>query len=480
MTKLFYRFRKISSLFGEHKELENQSIYFAHPNQLNDPMEGFRNIHWSGDTIVWTNLFKHYLLCLENLCSRLLVGGEDYIIKPESIPVFMGEGDLPTKQCKDLFSEIYDNFFANENIQNLISQISERSTPVRRDELSFYLSTVHPFALDVVYNIYGKFKYTSQKTKKNQFATHMLDVLINKDFIKNIEKTIIENNGDEEAVNKLFAIERQSHDQLGIIHYFNGDFDQSKSNKNLILIEFIENYLQQLEKLIYPDWYTACFMSECNNSSVWGHYGDNHKGVCLIFGSEDIDDNHFLPLKSITGISSSTGTTYGSLNHQFHSVHYEKGYEEINFFKSLGCLPIPKLNSAWYTANGHYSECATYLSNSIDQWRKTYWDKFYSDITVKSIDWKYEKEYRIILSSSLNSYQESQSRSLTYDFKSLKGIIFGINTSKSDKLKIMKVIETKCEINNRDDFKFYQAYYSNKSRTIEHTEMRLLKFSHSV
>ena len=36
----FYRFRKVNGLFGEHKELEHQSIYFASPEELNDPLEG--------------------------------------------------------------------------------------------------------------------------------------------------------------------------------------------------------------------------------------------------------------------------------------------------------------------------------------------------------------------------------------------------------------------------------------------------------
>jgi hypothetical protein len=69
MSNEFYRFRRISSLIGEFKKLENQSIYFAEPDSLNDPMEGFRDMYWSGDYIVWKNLFRHYLLCLERLCG---------------------------------------------------------------------------------------------------------------------------------------------------------------------------------------------------------------------------------------------------------------------------------------------------------------------------------------------------------------------------------------------------------------------------
>ena len=76
MKKEFYRFRRINSLIGEFEELENQSIYFAEPESLNDPMEGFRDMYWRGDFIVWRNLFRHYLLCLERLCSLLIISGE--------------------------------------------------------------------------------------------------------------------------------------------------------------------------------------------------------------------------------------------------------------------------------------------------------------------------------------------------------------------------------------------------------------------
>ncbi|OHU82045.1 hypothetical protein BKN38_07795 [Helicobacter sp. CLO-3] len=62
--KRFYRLRSIERVLGKG-ELEKQEIYFASPSELNDPMEGFRNIVFKGDEIVWQNFFKYYLVCLE-------------------------------------------------------------------------------------------------------------------------------------------------------------------------------------------------------------------------------------------------------------------------------------------------------------------------------------------------------------------------------------------------------------------------------
>ena len=60
--QFFYPFRTTDALLGERDELRKQEIYFAPPDQLNDPMEGFKDVYWQGDRIVWTNLIRHYLL----------------------------------------------------------------------------------------------------------------------------------------------------------------------------------------------------------------------------------------------------------------------------------------------------------------------------------------------------------------------------------------------------------------------------------
>ncbi len=79
MKKQFYRFRSINNLLSEkYNELENQSIYFASTNQLNDPMEGFKDLVFNGDSITYKNLFKHYLMCLKRISSLYIIAGEEY------------------------------------------------------------------------------------------------------------------------------------------------------------------------------------------------------------------------------------------------------------------------------------------------------------------------------------------------------------------------------------------------------------------
>ncbi len=76
MTNSIYRFRSIDKILHtddlnspniseEDKirgfdELRKQQIYFSPIDNLNDPMEGFRDIFWSGDEIIWKNFIRQY------------------------------------------------------------------------------------------------------------------------------------------------------------------------------------------------------------------------------------------------------------------------------------------------------------------------------------------------------------------------------------------------------------------------------------
>jgi hypothetical protein len=99
MSESVYRFRPTKSLW-EFNELENQEVYCASLGELNDPMEGFKDMFWLGDKIVWMNLLKHYLLCLDRVCIQFLLVGDKQVLQPESMPVFETEDDLPTRRTR--------------------------------------------------------------------------------------------------------------------------------------------------------------------------------------------------------------------------------------------------------------------------------------------------------------------------------------------------------------------------------------------
>ena len=77
--------------------------------------------------------------------------------------------------------------------------------------------------------------------------------------------------------------------------------------------------------------------------------------------------------------------------------------------------------------------------NNIESWRENYWNNFYPNITIKTRDWEYEQESRLILHSMIADLSDGRRRTLTYNFSSLKGIIFGIGTPDNCKLKVIEV-----------------------------------------
>lgn len=470
MTKDFYRFRSVEKLIGEkYQELERQVIYFAEPSSLNDPIEGFRDYFWDGDEIIWNNLFKHYLFCIERSYFLLCISGEEHPLTEEDIPV-LTDFEFPAPVYEKLFDEISKSFFSREAIISLISFISKRTSAVRRNELLCYIRMVHFLAIDIIHSCYLKNGFLPQDNASPDIDYEKaIKDFINSGFIDKIQESV-----EPENIDILFAGQNHTLEQIYIINYLTNKTSAGSKNKNLVFLDFPNEYIQQLEKLVFPNWYTACFMSECRNSSVWGSYGDNHTGVCLIFNSEEKNGEHFINLKSKSGYGVN-GAVYDNMPHKLYAIDYVKGYGEVDFFRKLGRLPIPILNKVWYSFEGKMSLCAKEMNESISLWRENYWKEFYRDITIKSKDWEYENEYRMIISDMFSEHNELADRLLPYEFSSLKGIIFGIKTKPDDKIKIIRVIEKKCVESGREDFKFYQAFYDKSSKDISFSELSLIK-----
>ena len=239
-----------------------------------------------------------------------------------------------------------------------------------------------------------------------------------------------------------------------------------ESNLSFLLCDFPKSYLMQLKRVLYPSWYAACFTRDYGNSSMWANYGDGHKGICLIFESETQDGAKSLTLNKVTGYSNH-GKTWGPSRMEFHDVKYGEKAGEIDFFRSLGMFPEVKLIEIWYgDKDGNLSECASHFKTNTETWREAYWERFYPALSVKTLEWEYEQETRLVLHGLLGDLDE-QSRTLTYNFSSLKGLIFGIRTPDSEKLKIIEILSKKCHENGRNDFELFQAYYSHESGRIQ-------------
>ena len=238
-----------------------------------------------------------------------------------------------------------------------------------------------------------------------------------------------------------------------------------------LLFEYPEIFCRDIEKLVYPNWYTACFMSSCSDSSIWGSYGGYHKDVCLKFKTEKDENGFSLTLNAPNG-AGTNGINWSATKFSFHEISYDKQFIEIDFFRSLGQLPVPTLIKTWFMGKDKIvSLCAKDMFKNETKWRADYWGRFYDSVTVKIKAWDREKEFRLIQTSLSNNLEKSDLRKLRYNFNSLEGIIFGIKTSLYNKLMIIRKIEALCVKHGRDEFNFYQARYDNASSEIVYEKM---------
>jgi hypothetical protein len=463
--------RPISALLSDYSELENQELYFADLSQLNDPMEGFIDFVWKGDKILWTNLLRNYLICLESITALASLVDDAYIFTKNDIPIFKTFEDYPTQMYKDLFDKICSRFFKNNIIIRYITFLSNRDKAINRTELKCHLRSLHLIAFTAIIKEHKNAGLNSYKNIKLPNLSPIIDLL------KLWEQHKIEER--PELLDILFQAQIGIQNQLNLITLYNQKEEKRGKIKSFVLIEFPDKYVDKLVELAYPNPYIACFTTKCDDSALWGYYADNHKGVCLKFRTNENNKEHYINLGTTIGYGSN-GKIKGSASFRFEKVKYVKKYPELNFFKSLGKQSVYILEKYWYSnVSGEYTKLITHLDseNKRNRWHSQYWKNHLKCLTIKLPDWKKECEYRLVLDDFMEMHKEVKDRKLKYSFNDLEGIIFGCRTSTEDKLQIMKIIEKKCKENNRKEFDFYQAEFNPIMGNLKINKLDLLNFT---
>lgn len=452
-----YRFRTVQNLIGEFQELEKQQIYFAHPEQLNDPLEGMRRYYWQGDEIVWRNLLNHFILCLEHVVTLARLIDKDEKIKIEDIPVFKSIDNLPTDLYKNRIKEICNVFFANNFVQAYLNFIINNPYKIYQEEMYVHLRMLFKHAFNAIIEIDIKDGFINAPEEFDERNKN--DVKI--DAFYTFWDDISEKPDGKELYEELLKVLHSAIESM--------DFQMTLGLKESvkmqsIYVEYTKMYMEAIKKLTYPEAYLACFMDNCTNSSIWGTYGDNHRGVCLKYKIKD-EHNPSLSLKTITGYSSVEGKKYNFVDFKMKKIIYQNEFDEFDFFRNLGSLPKSHLEKQWYNnEKGEYSICSDYLFFNEDEWRKNHWNQFETAYLKKLSAWSHEREYRIILSSVLDSFSNPKDRLLEYRFEDLEAIIFGMKTPKEDRIKIIDIIMDKCQKEGRGEFDFYEMTYSNTEK----------------
>lgn len=372
---------------------------------------------------------------------------------------------MVTPQEEHLQEKILERFLSEDSVRLCIDLLASASHPIRRNELFAYLHSIHLFAFSCICDEYDSrgtpilIPDALPRLRKCAIMALAQAVKQMSHVWRNVDK-LGENIGRKlDAFYSSFGFLAS---QMRLIHQYGGSIDSSLQNRNFVLLRFSEQYVEELQKLVFPPWYTACFIDDCQDASVWGHYGDGHKGVCLKFRAKS---NGNTPVINLNGVG-----------HPFHKINYTNDYITVEFFKKIGRLSAAALRKHWYCdRNGNKSPIGNEVLSSVEEWRAGYWEDFFRSANSKLPAWSYEREYRLILTDELFDLSAAENRKKRYDFADLEGIIFGMRTPETEKLEIIRIVDQKCAAVGRTDFKFYQASYLPQSGKIEPVEMGLVK-----
>ncbi|MFK3941961.1 DUF2971 domain-containing protein [Pseudomonas monteilii] len=467
MERHLYRFRTADRLLGTEAtkckdaipgELEKLEIYFAPPEQLNDPLEGYKEIYWSGDEIVWKNFFRHYLLVLAIRSWQCDASVRLGVPLPKELPTDKFPGNL-APELLAAYTEMDMLLNSSDVIQGYIKAFARNENKHYRPEVAFYLATLHTRFLSIV--LFVNNKHGLSGSYEIEIPVDPLgDADLHWQAISNIE-AYDGKSRDTQSYEKIALL--RSTFEIKTAHVMPG-YDQGARD---LITAFAPRYLDQIEYLMHPQWYVACFMKECKNSAIWGSYGDNHRGICLKYRVLGEAPYMNMEMNRPAGLGRN-GVIYSFQNMPFKEVFYNRDYTEIDFFKFLGNVPNAALGGFWYDdGQGNLSTKSEWFKTDSTKLRDEHRANIDLSLTSKLPQWESEQEYRLILNSH-QDLSDKKHRILKYRFSSLVGVIFGIKTPLEHKLKTIRIIRGHCELSGIESFNFYQAYYNPVSKSIEH------------
>jgi hypothetical protein len=407
---------------------------------------------------------------------RTLEYAPGYLVAADTLPVEMIADDLHP-EVRRVFNAICANCFGDAEVAVLPALSAGRSSPMFRNELLSLLWLVHFRLLTIVcttlqpeqpiHAIDAFFRERGERPLRLKKSFAALDALGK----RHANSADIVEAMSSKAVSAIA--------QTTFIRDYNGASQQLGPAWNVIGSTFPEIYLNALERLLYTNWYTACFVADPTQAAMWGHYGDSHRGACLKFKiSSTCTGKPALMLHHLTGLrgsASSMTPVYSFGPQELYEVQYADRYPEIDFFRSLGRL-TPRQRAFWFVGpDRSFSVTGMDLLQGSEEWRQTYWENFHNAVTTKLRDWEQQREYRVTWQSD-GDPADRPSRKLRYRFEDLQGIVFGVKTAPQDKAAIVRLLQEKCKEAGRKDFELYQAQYSRGTGHVEAVPWDLVKF----
>lgn len=461
-------------LFGEYRELAEQTIFFSNPDELNDPMEALRDYVWEADNRGWERFLKHFLNCL---CDTYLRARHMGPASSEDESHINLDGPWIHDQHAELpwsFEQIWEYLDSWLELRDLAHQFASVGRPMRREELESHLSNFHPFSLRILDGIIQGMHESTLDT----VAESTLPDLERRTLLFELSR---EQSFDDDFYISAFAEQCQKLNTHRLMKRINDVLGPLPARSRLLTMlqdEFPRAYLDQLAVAVAPHWSVACFTRDPSNAAMWSNYADGHRGACFIFETRSSAAHESTLLTSTTPDQSTDlfhlVTDTATITLTFQDVSYVDSLKPANFFDCASALQkAGNLRDFMGAPVSRQLDSSTTHGTraSVPEAESRMRTEIIRDCSHKTNEWRAERETRLILWAPSSEEQYVSKRALRYEFESLKGIIFGIKVSSEDKVRIVAQVRENCVDAERTEFEFYQAYYWDRSGKIDYYPM---------
>lgn len=175
----------------------------------------------------------------------------------------------------------------------------------------------------------------------------------------------------------------------------------------------------------------ACLTTHNDNTLMWSHYADKHQGICIEYDINNIFDKNNIILKKIS---------YNKKAIRFDLIKNTQNTIMLSNTKNIDNFLISP----------------NFISNALIDNKPL--DHITELFMVKSKEWEYEDEYRILFYD-----EENKNPNGTLINLPIKSICFGVQTSKEDKeliYNLVKSINEKNRNKNGKKYKRIKLYYA--------------------
>jgi len=406
-----YRYRCYND--NTKKEIAEGYVYLSSYETFNDKLECFSHIEFKGTENDWKMFLQYYLrlYCVilhsvneapllgqtieNNLCYQAVDKGlkgskktkkyyinswcNEYSVKQELDPEWYKEypNELSLEESKEMYGKVFSPK-NRESIDNFLDKYFKNNTKLNAiDRMSIYLITRQSPIL-TGYDLLEQYLKESESIYKQE--------IVQKQSAFDMYARYLASKNDYNDILKILM----DHSEYPKNNDYNNWFEKFHKEGRKV---FIENSYNQIKMGLR----IACFTKTYKNPTMWAHYADNHRGICIGYNTLDWIDRILM------------------------EVRYDNNRKKYNFFDIL-----------------QYNDEQSF--------------EFIKNIaTQKTKHWKYEEELRLI---------KHGAEKLGDLHDRIEEITLGCDFSKKNKNKLLNIINTTFAPLSKKP-KIYQAFYDN-------------------